>query len=113
MRTATKEVDRRHSPRYHLGLRGTATIAGQTLPVVLDEIAADGLTVSGEICPVTPGMRVEVAIAGCAVPLSLVAMECEKGRIHGHLDLSPDLAPRWHDEFLRMTANQKPEREAA
>jgi len=113
VRTATKEVDRRHRPRYRLALKATATIAGLTVPVVIDEIAEDGLTVSGEVCPTAPGIRVEIGIAGCAIPLSLIAMECEKGHMHGHFDLAPDLAARWHEEFLRITANRTPEREAA
>ncbi len=114
VRTATKEVDRRHQPRYGLGLAGTLTMDGQSIPVVLDEIAEDGLTVSGaDVCPTTPGIRVEVAIEGCPVPLSMIAKECDKGRLHGHLDLSAEVAERWHAEFLRLTAGHLPEREAA
>ena len=114
VRTATREVDRRHLPRYCLGLAGTLTMDGQTLPVVLDEIAEDGLTVSGgNICPVTPGIRVDVAIEGCAVPLSMIAKECDQGRLHGHLDLSAEMAERWGVEFRRLTASHMPERDAA
>ena len=114
VRTATKEVDRRHQPRYCLGLKGMLGADGQAIPVVLDEIAEDGLTVSGsDVCPTTPGMRVEVTIEGCAVPLAMIAKECDKGRLHGHLDLSADLAERWHAEFLRLTLGHLPEQDAA
>ncbi|TAN78069.1 MAG: HAMP domain-containing protein [Magnetospirillum sp.] len=113
VRTATKEVDRRHLPRYCLNLKGMVVMDDRPVPVVLDEIAEDGLTVSGDVCPVTPGIRVEVAIDGCAVPLSMIAKECDKGRMHGHLDLTPEVAARWREEFLRLTANHTPERDAA
>ncbi|CAA7625640.1 Methyl-accepting chemotaxis protein [Candidatus Terasakiella magnetica] len=113
VRTATKEVDRRNQPRYCLNLKGEMVMNGQRVPVILDEIAEDGLTVSGEVCPITPGIKVEVHINGCSVPLSLIAKECDKGRMHGQLELSPDQAIRWHDEFLRLTAHHPPIRDAA
>ena len=113
VRTATKEVDRRHLPRFNLGLKAVLTLGSQAMPVVLDEVAEDGLTVSGDVCPTTPGIRVEVAIDGCSVPLSMIAKECDKGRLHGHLDLSPAVAQRWRTEFQRMTAGHVPAVEAA
>ena len=113
VRTATKEVDRRHLPRFSLGLKAVLTLGGQSMPVVLDEVAEDGLTVSGDVCPTTPGIRMEVAIDGCAVPLSMIAKECDKGRLHGHLELTPEAALLWRAEFLRMTAGQTPTKDAA
>ncbi|MBI3443797.1 MAG: HAMP domain-containing protein [Magnetospirillum sp.] len=113
VRTATKEVDRRNVPRYRLGMKGAVDMGGQEVPVVFDEISEQGLTIQGDVCPINPGIRVKVRIEGCAVSLAMVGRECENGRLHGSLELTPELEGRWHDEFLRLTAGRSPVQDAA
>ncbi|CUW41690.1 Methyl-accepting chemotaxis protein [Magnetospirillum sp. XM-1] len=113
VRTATKEVDRRNSPRYALGVKGSVDMDGQEVPVVFDEVSEQGLTIQGDVCPVGKGMRVKVRIEGCSVALSMVGRECENGRLHGNLELSPDVEGRWQEEFQRLIAGRRPIRDAA
>ncbi|KIL99144.1 hypothetical protein CCC_03362 [Paramagnetospirillum magnetotacticum MS-1] len=113
VRTATKEVDRRNGPRYALGMKGLVDMGGVEVPVVFDEISEQGLTIQGDVCPVGKGMRVKVRIEGCSVALSMVGRECENGRLHGNLELTPDVENRWQEEFHRLIAGRHPINEAA
>ena len=114
VRTATKEVDRRNLPRYRLNsLKGSVIMGGQAVPVTFDEITEFGLTIQGDVCPITPGIKVEVTIEGCQVSLHMVGRECENGRLHGRLELAPDLEERWHAEFERLITGRHPIMEAA
>ncbi len=113
VRTATKEVDRRSAPRYALGVKGSVDLDGVEVPVVFAEISEQGLTIQGEVCPVGKGMRVKVRIEGCSMALSMVGRECENGRLHGNLELTPDVEERWQEEFQRLIAGRRPLRDAA
>jgi methyl-accepting chemotaxis protein len=113
VRTATKEVDRRNVPRYALGVKGSVDLDGHEVPVVFAEISERGLTIQGDVCPVAMGTRVMVRIEGCSVALAMVGRECENGRLHGNLELTPDVESRWHEEFLRLVAGRSPIPEAA
>jgi len=48
-----------------------------------------------------------------AVALSMVGQECENGRLHGNLELSPEMEGRWQQEFQRLIAGRQPIRDAA
>jgi len=113
VRTATKDVDRRNIPRYRFDLKGGVIMDGQAVPVVFDEISEHGLTIQGDVCPIEPGIKVEVTIEGCAMPLRMVGRECENGRLHGRLELTPDQCERWRDEFQRLVAGRIPVPDAA
>ncbi|BAE49532.1 Methyl-accepting chemotaxis protein [Paramagnetospirillum magneticum AMB-1] len=113
VRTATKEVDRRNAPRYALGVKGLVDMGGAEVPVVFDEVSERGLTIQGDVCPVAKGMRVKVRIEGCSVALSMVGRECENGRLHGNLELTPDVETRWQEEFQRLILGRHPIRDAA
>ncbi|EME71486.1 methyl-accepting chemotaxis protein [Paramagnetospirillum caucaseum] len=113
VRTATKEVDRRNVPRYALGVKGSVDLDGQEVPVVFDEVSEQGLTIQGDVCPVGKGMRVNVRIEGCSMALAMVGRECENGRLHGNLELTPEVEDRWQQEFQRLIAGRRPIRDAA
>ena len=113
VRTATKDVNRRQKLRYRLNLKGHVMMGGVSVPAVFEEIAEDGLTIDGEVCPIHPDARVDVMIDGCSVPLVLIGAECDNGKMHGRLDLSASVAEQWKGEFARLTQGLAPNSEAA
>ena len=113
VRTATKEVNRRDKPRYHMGRPGTIAADGRSYPVTIDNISEGGLAALGLPEAIADGTRVEVALDGEAVSLTATLLTSEQGRAHGRFELVPDNAQRWAQVCARLVAGLEPLAEVA
>ncbi len=112
VRTATKEVNRRRDPRYPLGRPATASLAGTTHAITIDNISEGGLMATGVAENGTVGARMEITLSGTSAPLTAVVLSVEHGRMHGKFDLPVEIGQRWRQECERLVAGLTPLREA-
>jgi len=113
VRTATKEVNRRDTPRYRIGRSGVLLVAGQDYPVTIDNISEGGLKVSDLPIAISSGTRVEIAISGISTRIAATVLVSEKGRAHGKFELAPNEGQNWNQECARLTAGLEPLAEVA
>jgi methyl-accepting chemotaxis protein len=106
VRTATKEVNRRHEPRYRLDGRCTIASGGDSCDAALHNCSEGGFTALGDFSQLRASSRVEVAIAGVGRRLTATVKDVEHGRLHAKFDISDTDEPAWLQEFARMVAGK-------
>ncbi len=113
VRTATKEVNRRRSPRFRIDRAGTVLAGGQRVPVTVGNVSETGLMASGLPEGIAAGTRVEVSIDGEPDTLAATILVVERGRAHGKFEMVPETSERWRRQCARLTAGLTPMAEAA
>ncbi len=93
VRTATREVDRRHAPRYRLNRKATMTVAGRVVAVEVKNCSSGGALLVSDTA-VTQGQRVSLSIPAIGDRIATVVKTAEGGHIHLKFDISPEEAQR-------------------
>ncbi|MCW2247647.1 methyl-accepting chemotaxis protein [Azospirillum fermentarium] len=102
VRTATKDVDRRVTPRYALNRSATLILGGQPHTVSVEDFSEGGALLLNGPASARDGTRGELRVDGLAPALPLAVRSIEHGRIHVQFDLTPEQAVRFADQFARL-----------
>ncbi|BAE52880.1 methyl-accepting chemotaxis protein [Paramagnetospirillum magneticum] len=113
VRTATKEVNRRHKPRYRLDADGTITAGGSVMAARMVNCSEGGFTAAGDFPGLRASSRVELTLPGIPFPLAAVIKDFEHGRLHGKFEFPEAQMGNWTEAFARLVAGLSPLEDAA
>ncbi|CAA7612373.1 Methyl-accepting chemotaxis protein [Candidatus Terasakiella magnetica] len=108
VRTATKEVNRRHKPRYRLERECVLSAGGVSVEARLGNCSEGGFTATGEFGTLRAGSRLEVSITGLGRKLAATVKDVERGRLHAKFDLVESEISSWGQDFARMVVGSVP-----
>ena len=104
VRTATKEVNRRNKPRYHLNRSCTIAADGASYGATLENCSEGGFTALGDFGSVKASSRVDIAIAGVNRRLTATVKDVEHGRLHARFDIPETENSSWIRDFAGLVA---------
>ncbi len=113
VRTATKEVNRRHKPRYRLDGNGSVMAGGASMTARMINCSEGGFTAEGHFPGIKASSRVELTLPGLSRTLAAVIKDFENGRLHGKFEMPESEATAWSSEFTRLVAGKPPLEDAA
>ncbi|MBC7952932.1 MAG: HAMP domain-containing protein [Rhodospirillaceae bacterium] len=107
VRTATREVDRRHLPRYALNTAAWLEVAGNRVGAQLENCSEGGATLVPEGA-VTVGQRLALSVSQLGDNLPAVVMTVEHGRAHVQFELVGAEAESFRRRFEAAVAGLQP-----
>jgi hypothetical protein len=113
VRTATKEVNRRQSPRYRVERDCTVSAQGRTIAGFMVDCSEGGFGAKGEFSNLAEGAAVEIAITGVTPHLHAVVRSLCDNRVHAQFDVDEAKSPDWRQGFAALIRGLAPLEQAA
>ena len=113
VRTATKEVNRRQSPRYRVERDCSVSAQGRTLSGLMVDCSEGGFGAKGDFSNLAEGVAVEIAISGVTPHLHAVIRSLCDSRVHAQFDVDEAKSPSWRHDFATLVRGLSPLEQAA
>ncbi|MGF7172599.1 methyl-accepting chemotaxis protein [Azospirillum doebereinerae] len=117
IRTATPEVNRRHSARYALNRPGRLSVAGRDAAVTVENASEGGAQIGGLpaelLAGLAPGGGVRLALPGLDGGVAATIRSLDSRTVHLTFTIPAAEQPRFAEQFRRLVAGLVPMERAA
>ncbi|MGD1879141.1 MAG: methyl-accepting chemotaxis protein [Kiloniellaceae bacterium] len=113
VRTSTKEVDRRHKPRYRIDRPAEVSCEGSKASLTVENLSEGGARLVGSLPGVAAGKTITVVMPEIGLPLPATVLTVNGQNIHVKFDLPPQVEKPFGEAFRKLVAGKQPLKEAA